>query len=95
MLVKFLSDPISFSDVLTSIPRLSKNSSDKNFFFIDEGFGTQDAESVELVYQTLQSLLKENRIVGFISHLAELQERIPQSITILKNDQTGSYVTQN
>ena len=73
----------------------TQNSSDKNFFFIDEGFGTQDAESVELVYQTLQSLLKENRIVGFISHLAELQERIPQSITILKNDQTGSYVTQN
>jgi exonuclease SbcC len=73
----------------------TQNSSDKNFFFIDEGFGTQDAESVELVYQTLQSLLKENRIVGFISHLAELQERIPQSITILKNVQTGSYVTQN
>lgn len=73
----------------------TKNSTDKNFFFIDEGFGTQDSESVELVYQTLQSLLKENRIVGFISHLAELQERIPQSITILKNDQTGSYVTQN
>lgn len=73
----------------------TQNASDKNFFFIDEGFGTQDAESVELVYQTLQSLLKENRIVGFISHLAELQERIPQSITILKNDQTGSYVTQN
>jgi exonuclease SbcC len=73
----------------------TKNTSEKNFFFIDEGFGTQDSESVELVYQTLQSLLKENRIVGFISHLAELQERIPQSITIVKNDQTGSYVSQN
>lgn len=73
----------------------TQNSSDKNFFFIDEGFGTQDAESVELVYQTLHSLLKENRIVGFISHLAELQEKIPTSITILKDDNTGSYVSQN
>jgi exonuclease SbcC len=50
------------------------NKNDKNFF-IDEGFGTQDPESV--VFETLQSLYKENRIVGIISHVAELQERIP------------------
>ena len=68
------------------------NKNNKNFFFIDEGFGTQDAESVSLVYDTLQSLMKENRIVGFISHLTELQERIPRSITILKDDETGSFV---
>ncbi len=72
----------------------SSNMSSKNFFFIDEGFGTQDAESVALVYETLQSLMKENRIVGFISHLTELQERIPRSITILKDDETGSYVDE-
>ncbi len=70
----------------------STSKSSKNFFFIDEGFGTQDAESVGLVYETLQSLMKENRIVGFISHLTELQERIPRSITILKDDETGSFV---
>lgn len=68
------------------------NKNNKNFFFIDEGFGTQDAESVSLVYDTLQSLMKENRIVGFISHLTELQERIPRSITIFKDDDTGSFV---
>lgn len=76
-----------------SIHSLNKNS--KNFFFIDEGFGTQDSESVSLVYDTLQSLMKENRIVGFISHLSELQERIPKSITIKKDDETGSFVTLN
>jgi exonuclease SbcC len=47
--------------------------------FIDEGFGTQDPESVAVVFETLQSLYKENRIVGIISHVAELQERIPRS----------------
>ena len=76
-----------------SVNSFNKNS--KNFFFIDEGFGTQDAESVALVYDTLQSLLKENRIVGFISHLTELQERIPKSITILKDDEKGSFIKMN
>jgi exonuclease SbcC len=70
----------------------SLNMSGKNFFFIDEGFGTQDAESVSIVFETLQSLKKENRIVGIISHVSELQERIPRSITIEKNDETGSSV---
>jgi exonuclease SbcC len=57
-----------------SVQSLNKN--DKNFFFIDEGFGTQDPES-RCRFETLQSLYKENRIVGIISHVAELQERIP------------------
>jgi DNA repair protein SbcC/Rad50 len=73
-----------------SVQTLNKNN--KNFFFIDEGFGTQDAESVSLVYDTLQSLQRENRIVGFISHLAELQERIPRYINILKDEEKGSRV---
>jgi exonuclease SbcC len=73
----------------------SLNKNDKNFFFIDEGFGTQDAESISIVFETLQSLRKENRIVGIISHVAELQERIPRSITIVNEDGKGSNVVTN
>ncbi|SHG80404.1 exonuclease SbcC [Flavobacterium micromati] len=76
-----------------SVQSLNKN--DKNFFFIDEGFGTQDAESISIVFETLQSLRKENRIVGIISHVAELQERIPRSITIVNEDGKGSKVITN
>jgi exonuclease SbcC len=76
-----------------SVQSLNKN--DKNFFFIDEGFGTQDAESISIVFETLQSLRKENRIVGIISHVAELQERIPRSITIVNEDDKGSYISSN
>ena len=76
-----------------SVQSLNKNN--KNFFFIDEGFGTQDQESVAVVFETLQSLKKENRIVGIISHVAELQEQIPRSITILKEEEKGSVVSEN
>ncbi len=66
----------------------------RNFFFIDEGFGTQDAESVNTVFETLTNLQKENRIVGIISHVEELQERMPISLTIEKDEEKGSYVVE-
>ena len=59
----------------------SLNKADRNFFFIDEGFGTQDAESINTVFDTLQYLHQENRVVGIISHVEELKERIPSAIT--------------
>lgn len=73
-----------------SVQSLSK--SNKNFFFIDEGFGTQDTESVNIVFETLSSLHKENRIVGIISHVDELQERIPLSLSIVKDEDRGSVI---
>lgn len=76
-----------------SVQSLSK--SDKNFFFIDEGFGTQDSESVNIVFETLNNLHKENRIVGIISHVDELQERIPMSLSVVKNEERGSEVVVN
>lgn len=67
----------------------------KNFFFIDEGFGTQDITSVNIVFETLLDLQKENRIVGIISHVEELKERIPISISIEKNEEHGSQIFIN
>ncbi|SEH48435.1 AAA family ATPase [Chryseobacterium culicis] len=65
---------------------------DKNFFFIDEGFGTQDTESVNIVFETLTSLMKENRIVGIISHVEELKEKIPTALNIIKDEERGSLI---
>jgi len=76
-----------------SVQSLNKN--DKNFFFIDEGFGTQDPESISVVFETLQSLYKENRIVGIISHVGELQERIPRSVNVLKDEEKGSVISES
>ncbi|REC48626.1 AAA family ATPase [Chryseobacterium pennipullorum] len=65
---------------------------DKNFFFIDEGFGTQDTESVNIVFETLTSLMRENRIVGIISHVEELKEKIPTALNIIKDEERGSLI---
>lgn len=67
----------------------------KNFFFIDEGFGTQDIASVNIVFETLLDLQKENRIVGIISHVEELKERIPRSLSIEKDEERGSQIFIN
>jgi exonuclease SbcC len=66
--------------------------SEKNFFFIDEGFGTQDLESVNIVFETLSALQKENRIVGIISHVEELKEKIPVALEIIKDEERGSLI---
>lgn len=71
------------------------NKADKNFFFIDEGFGTQDLESINTVFDTLQYLHQESRVVGIISHVEELKERMPRSITVVKDLERGSQVVVN
>ena len=70
----------------------SMNKADKNFFFIDEGFGTQDPESMNTVFETLQYLHKDNRIVGIISHVEELKERISRAVTVVNDIEKGSQL---
>lgn len=70
----------------------ANNQSQQNFFFIDEGFGTQDSESVNVVFDTLMQLQKENRIVGIISHVEELKERMPRALQITKDTFKGSVI---
>jgi len=73
----------------------SSTRASKNFFFIDEGFGTQDTASVNIVFETLLELRRENRIVGIISHVEELKERIPISLSIEKDEERGSQIFIN
>ena len=50
--------------------------------FIDEGFGTLDEESLDDTVETLISLQNSGRLVGVISHVAELKERIPAHLVV-------------
>lgn len=50
--------------------------------FIDEGFGTLDPEALDKVATTLEGLLETGRMVGVITHLTELAERLPARIVV-------------
>ena len=52
--------------------------------FIDEGFGSLDTESREQAINTLNSLIDSNKLIGIISHVTELKERIDKKIVINK-----------
>ena len=56
--------------------------------FVDEGFGSLDANSLATAMQALTSLAQGNRLVGIISHVEELKQRIDKQILITK-DRTG------
>lgn len=58
--------------------------------FVDEGFGSLDPEALSKAYSTLASLTEGNRLVGIISHVAELKERIDKQIIVTKNRDGGS-----
>ena len=58
--------------------------------FVDEGFGSLDPEALNKAYNTLASLTEGNRLVGIISHVAELKERIDKQIVVTKKRDGGS-----
>ena len=59
--------------------------------FVDEGFGSLDSEALSKAYNTLASLTEGNRLVGIISHVAELKERIDRQIVVTKIPTGGSH----
>jgi len=57
---------------------------------IDEGFGSLDAESLEKAIQMLMQLSEGSRLVGIISHVSELRERIDKKIIVNKRPEGSS-----
>lgn len=68
------------------------NQNDQSFFFLDEGFGALDRNSLRVVFETLKSLRFENRIVGIISHVEELQQEIGVYAKVELDPDRGSIV---
>lgn len=61
--------------------------------FIDEGFGSLDGETLEYALNTLMELHSAGRLIGIISHVAELKERIDARIDVLPG-KGGSSIKQ-
>lgn len=58
--------------------------------FIDEGFGTLDSESLDQAIDILMELQDHGRLIGVISHVYELKERIPAKL-VVEMDNMGSH----
>ena len=62
--------------------------------FVDEGFGALDPDTLELVMTTLDELRAGGRVVGLVSHVADLYDRIPTRLHVRKT-RTGSALHQD
>lgn len=59
--------------------------------FVDEGFGSLDEESLKQAINTLAGLSEGNRLIGIISHVGELKEKIDKQIVVRKAKFGGSF----
>ncbi len=55
--------------------------------FVDEGFGNLDGDCVDLAFKALDSISRDNKLVGIISHVDSLAEKIEKQIVVTKNRQ--------
>jgi exonuclease SbcC len=78
---------LGLADVITQ----EAGGADLDTLFVDEGFGSLDADTLDDVMDTLDSLRDGGRVVGVVSHVAEMRDRIPTRLTVTKS-RRGSAV---
>ena len=62
--------------------------------FLDEGFGTLDPETLDVVATTLETLAQDDRMVGVITHVAALAERVPVRFRVSRDAKTSTVVRE-
>ena len=74
---------------------LSAGMRELNSMFLDEGFGTLDSDTLETVASTLERLAADSdRMVGVITHVAELAERVPVRFVVSRTGTTSTIVKE-
>lgn len=71
---------------------LSSQTVNIDSLFIDEGFGSLDQNTLEVVISTLETLQSQGKMIGIISHVENLKERIPTQIKVIKKSNGISRV---
>jgi exonuclease SbcC len=61
--------------------------------FLDEGFGTLDPDTLDVVAETVDKLAAQGRMVGIVTHVRELAERVPLQLRVNKNEKTSTVET--
>lgn len=79
--------PLALALGLADIVQIYSGGVHVETMFVDEGFGALDPESLDSAVNTLISLQKSGRLVGIISHVPELKERLPAQLIVEKTTQ--------
>ena len=69
-----------------------KGSINLDMMFIDEGFGSLDAQSRQQAIEVLGELAGDSRMVGIISHVTELKEQIDRKLVVSRTDKGSRAV---
>ncbi len=75
-----------------ALSELSRGRSQLNSLFLDEGFGTLDAETLDIAIAALEGLRMQGRNIFLISHIQELTRRLPVKINVRKQGNGSSSV---
>ena len=62
--------------------------------FLDEGFGTLDAETLEVVATTLETLAQGQRMVGVVTHVTALADRVPVRFRVARDARTSTITRE-
>jgi exonuclease SbcC len=62
--------------------------------FLDEGFGSLDPETLDVVAGTIEALARHDRIVGVVTHVRELAERMPVRFRVRKESGTSTVTRE-
>ncbi len=75
-----------------ALSELSQGRAQLNSLFLDEGFGTLDAETLDIAIAALEGLRMQGRSIYLISHVQELTRRLPVKIKVKKRGDGSSYI---
>ena len=75
-----------------ALSELTRGTRQIDSLFIDEGFGTLDADSLEDVIEMLLNMSLRGKAIGLITHVQKLSERIPTNIHLKKSNQGSSTI---
>ncbi len=73
---------------------MSSNAARLDSIFLDEGFGSLDPDSLEVVATTLERLAQGDRLVGVVTHVQGLAERIPTRFVVSRNSRTSTVTRE-
>ena len=83
---------LALAESLTELGAESRATDALESLFLDEGFGTLDTETLDTVVSALDALHGGQRMVGIVTHVRELAERLPARLEVRKQDAGATVV---